>query len=260
MPIGTNGAVYLLNAKVAFGNQAGQVFTPGNSFIDGSNDTVAAFSRGVSIALGLTVTQLASFYGGISVTGGIQLSGAVQALSGSFSTTLTTGTNAQIGGTLGVTGVSTFSTDVTLNAGTLTAPTGAFTTLSVSGTSSLGVLNTANAATLSDTLTVAGITQINNTLTVTGLGTFNNKVNISGDGNGLANDGATTLELKAITAATLGPSLAFHRPGYYATKIYLGTDNILHVGGWSAAADAGMLKARLIASGDSGQPGSIWVV
>ena len=35
--------------------------------------------------------------------------------------------------------------------------------------------------------------------------------------------------------ATSTPSMAFHRPSVYATKIVLSTDNILYFGGWSAA-------------------------
>lgn len=35
--------------------------------------------------------------------------------------------------------------------------------------------------------------------------------------------------------ATSTPSMSFHRPGAYATKIVLSTDNRLYFGGWSAA-------------------------
>jgi len=65
---------------------------------------------------------------------------------------------------------------------------------------------------------------------------------IQGDGNGTVNDATATLMLRSSGTST-GPAISFHRPGAYASKIWFGTDNAFHFGGWSDGVDSASLKA-----------------
>jgi hypothetical protein len=112
-----------------------------------------------------------------------------------------------------------------------TAP---FTVTSTTQVANLNVA-TAGSATTAGTVTTAAQPNITGVGTLTSL-TTNGRIQVTLDGSadtGVTNN-TTMLEL-LDNGATSTPSMAFHRPSVYATKIVLNTDNILYFGGWSAA-------------------------
>lgn len=122
--------------------------------------------------------QLVAQGGTITINGGT-IAGSVTFTGAG--TALTVNNNASIGGTLGVTGASTFSTaTITSNAtvgGTfgVTGNTTLSSALSVTGAATLSsTLGVTGAATLSSTLGVTGNTTVGGTLGVTGATTVNN--------------------------------------------------------------------------------------
>jgi hypothetical protein len=129
--------------------------------------------------------------------------------------------NIQVAGTV-------LATSYTSNVATGTAP------FVVTSTTQVANLNVATAGTAS-TVTTAAQPNITSTGTLTSL-TTSGVVSIAYDGTadtGTTNN-AVMLEIKD-TGATAQPSMAFHRPLAYATKVVLDTDNKLYFGGWSAA-------------------------
>jgi hypothetical protein len=141
-----------------------------------------------------------------------------------------TSTGANITGTLGISGVTTASTFVS-NIAIGTAP---FTVTSTTQVANLNVA-TAGSATTAGTVTTAAQPNITGVGTLTSL-TTNGRIQVTLDGSadtGVTNN-TTMLEL-LDNGATSTPSMSFHRPSAYATKIVLNTDNILYFGGWSAA-------------------------
>lgn len=85
---------------------------------------------------------------------------------------------------------------------------------------------------LGGTLSTAAQPNITSVGSLTSLST-SGKITILYDGDGNLTDSGNMLELQDNGATSI-PALAFHRPGAWATKISLNTDNALYFGGWSA--------------------------
>jgi hypothetical protein len=95
---------------------------------------------------------------------------------------------------------------------------------------------TASTTTTTGALVVRGGVGVAGKIVTTGLDS-NAQLSIIYDGTadtGTSNN-AAMLEIQD-TGATSTPSIALHRPGLWATKIVLNTDNAVYFGGWSAAA------------------------
>lgn len=138
------------------------------------------------------------------------------------------GTNFN-GGTVSVTGNIT---GANLNATNFNG-----TAVSVSGNVAATNLNiTGN---IVDTGAISIITGSNGNINLSpngsGLVSATNKVSVAFDGTANLTNADNMLEL-VDNGVTSTPSMAFHRPAAYATKITLNTDNALYFGGWSAAA------------------------
>lgn len=130
-----------------------------------------------------------------------------------------TGTFTNLGGTL-----TTAAQPNVTSVGTLTslAVTGNITSGNLSGTNITGTLSTAAQPNITS---VGSLTSLSTS----------GKITILYDGAGNLTDSGNMLELQDNGATSI-PALAFHRPGAYATKIALNTDNALYFGGWSAGA------------------------
>ena len=98
-----------------------------------------------------------------------------------------------------------------------------------------------SSSTTTGTLVVTGGVGVSGALNVGGAATSagltaSGRLDVGFDGagdNGTVNN-TTMIEIRD-TGATSTPSMAFHRPGNFATKVVLHTDNFLYFGGWSAA-------------------------
>ncbi|MDZ4677399.1 MAG: hypothetical protein SGI74_07800, partial [Oligoflexia bacterium] len=87
-----------------------------------------------------------------------------------------------------------------------------------------------NAATVTDGM------YLSTAQTVTGKKIFTGNMNQNGG------DDSGTIELKS-SAGSSAVGIAFHRPGVFASKLVLDTDNRFHFGGWSNAADGAEVVA-----------------
>jgi hypothetical protein len=98
-------------------------------------------------------------------------------------------------------------------------------------------ISVTSSAAVGTTLTVTGATTLSSTLGVTGATTTTNKITTSYAGGANLTNTTSMLELIDTGNPSI-PSMTFHRPGVYATKISLNTDNAFYFGGYSAGAGA----------------------
>jgi hypothetical protein len=149
-----------------------------------------------------------------------------------FPTSPTNGQTATVNGVL-------YTYNSTLTAWTVGPEPGANLSgnnINVTSSAAVGTtLTVTGATTLSSTLGVTGATTLSNTLSVVGTTTATNKTTISYDGGANLTNADSMFEI-LDNGATSTPSMAFHRPTLFATKITLNTDNALYFGGYSAAA------------------------
>ena len=121
------------------------------------------------------------------------------------------------------------------------------TTATVSGSNLLGTIQTAAQPNITSVGTLSSVSvsgnissgnlATNGGLSVTGTTLLSNKPTISFDGTANLTNADSMFEI-TDSGATSTPSMAFHRPALYATKITLNTDNALYFGGWSIGAGA----------------------
>jgi hypothetical protein len=117
----------------------------------------------------------------------------------------------------------------------------------ISGGNLLGTIQTAAQPNITSVGTLSALSVSGNVtsgnlatsgqLSVTGTTLLSNKPTISFDGTANITNEVSMFEI-TDSGATSTPSMAFHRPAVYATKITLNTDNALYFGGWSAGAGA----------------------
>ena len=74
-------------------------------------------------------------------------------------------------------------------------------------------------------------------LSVVGTTTTSNKITTVYAGGANLTNATNMLEIQDTGTPSI-PSMAFHRPGVYASKISFNTDNMFYFGGWSAGAGA----------------------
>ena len=168
-----------------------------------------------------------------------------------------TSSGANITGTANVTGnanVGNLGTAQVLASANITSPqlisnivTGT-APLVVTSTTQVANLNVATAGT-AGTVTTAAQPNITSVGTLGSL-TTSGRIQLTFDGSADAGtvNNTTMLELQD-NGATSTPSMSFHRPGVFATKIVLNTDNFLYFGGWSAAQGGQTLVAGNIQPG-----------
>lgn len=216
----------------------GKTFTVLNSLTlagtDGTTITLPSSSSALAgIAGAQTFTGLQTFANGITSAGATTVNDTLTVTGPTSLTTLSTSSNASVGGTLGVTGASTLSSLTVTGATSLNSLSlsGAFSPTQISTgsvtSSSLSAFNagltattveTTGVATLA-TATITGNSTVGGTLGVTGMATFNN-ITVSADVivnddltvasdtilNTLTTSGATSLgsTLGVVGAATVG--------------------------------------------------------
>lgn len=187
----------------------------------------------VSIFLGL---YFASFNYKVEAVANVVNISATQQGSGTFAGNVT---GAVINGTTGINtgagaGTSRISSAGNMtNIGTISSGAITATSFAGAGTSLTGTATSLNIG--GNAATVTDGDYLSQAQSITGKKIF------IGDMNKNVNDGSGTIELRSSGNVPVG--LTFHRPGAFASKITLDTDNIFHFGGWSNSSDGGTVKA-----------------
>jgi hypothetical protein len=211
-----NGVLYTYNSTLT----AWTVGTEPGANLSGNNINVTG-SAAVGTTLTVTgATTLSSTLGVTgTVTGGNVLTGGLISATGNV-----TGGNVLTGGLISATGNVTGGNVLT---GGLLSAAGDISgsNLNITGnivdTGALSIITSANG---SISLSPGGTGSVNATRPVVVL--FDGGANLTNADN--------MFEIQD-NGATSTPSMAFHRPTLYATKITLNTDNVLYFGGYSAA-------------------------
>ena len=166
----TNSGVHTSNGNlVANSGTASTSTTTGALVVNGGAGISGALYVGGSLNVAGTLTYINTTTE--VVTGVEVVAGNLVANSGTASSSTSTGALVVVGG-VGISGAINAGSIQGTPIGSSSASTGAFTTLSSSGASTLNSLTVTNGTTASGTLTVSGAAQINNTLGVTGTSTL----------------------------------------------------------------------------------------
>jgi hypothetical protein len=235
----------------------------GQSIVTGTYD-----SRRANFADQLTTTRTiwgqnfngsANITGNLSSVGNITGSGAVTIASG--------GTDQNV--TVTTSGTGSIILDTGTSGGTVQLKGG------VSGTQIYNAANTfytninVQALTANRTLTLAdgNTTLVTGTMvatsgdqTISGTKTFNGLINASGSTGAINVNTSGTAKLSVVCDGTNNSAgnaayMTFHRPGAYAVRMGLDTDNRIKVGGWSL----GNVAYPVVLGDKSDEPSNLWI-